>query len=193
MSSNAQSVSSQISPTGIWPVEYNKYHVTNNVLKQYITSVLPRTTPVYDFGCGMGTYMKYLISHGYKCTGYEGTYQKNNLPIKQQDITIELPPPETKGSVLCLEVMEHIPSNLENITLDNINNHCDTYLILSWAIPDQPGIGHINCRSEQYTVTTLSRYGFIYQKNDTQVIRNKINKSNKQLWFTKSLHIFKRC
>jgi len=193
MKLNVENDDGQISPTGIWPIEYNKYHVTSNILKQFILHILPNNVPVYDFGCGSGSYIKHLLSYGYSCIGYEGTYQKNELPIKQQDITIELPSPKTRGSVLCLEVMEHIPSKFEKITLDNIIKHCDNHLIISWGIVGQPGIGHVNCRSAWYVIRALSRYGFKLQKKETRTIRDQINRSNKQLWFTKSLYIFKRC
>jgi hypothetical protein len=46
--------------------------------------------------------------------------------------------------IISLEVALHIPEKYEAVYLDNILRHATKRIILSWAVPGQGGISHIN-------------------------------------------------
>jgi 2-polyprenyl-3-methyl-5-hydroxy-6-metoxy-1,4-benzoquinol methylase len=46
--------------------------------------------------------------------------------------------------IISLEVAEHIPEIYEAVYLDNIFRHAKEGIILSWAVPGQGGLSHIN-------------------------------------------------
>jgi hypothetical protein len=79
-----------------------------------------------------------------------------------------------KGQVLCLEVGEHIPLEYEQIFIDNVCRHCDSRMVLSWAIPGQGGIGHVNCRDNDYIIAQIARRGFVFNQLLTDYLRDDI-------------------
>ena len=46
--------------------------------------------------------------------------------------------------IISLEVALHIPEKYEAVYLDNILRHAKEGIILSWAVPGQRGLSHIN-------------------------------------------------
>lgn len=74
--------------------------------------------------------------------------------------------------VVSLEVGEHIPQEYESTFIQNLINAKEKGIILSWAIPNQPGRGHVNCRSNEYIRDRFHRYGLKsnYEKED--LLRN---------------------
>ena len=58
--------------------------------------------------------------------------------------------PGLHDAVLSLEVGEHIPEDYEDIYLENLDRHADKIIILSWAVPEQGGFGHVNERDNGY-------------------------------------------
>lgn len=64
--------------------------------------------------------------------------------------------------VLCLEVAEHIPMKHEAIFLDNLVRHAAHGIVLSWAVPESIGLGHVNGRRLSYVITALNQHGFAH-------------------------------
>jgi len=73
--------------------------------------------------------------------------------------------------VLSLEVLEHIPAQYESIVLDNINRAAGHGVVLSWAVPGQPGRGHVNCRSLAYAERAMSDRGFALDNSTSVMMR----------------------
>jgi len=50
-----------------------------------------------------------------------------------------------------LEVAEHIPKHLEERFTQTVHRHVKIggYLMLSWAVEGQGGLGHVNCRNNE--------------------------------------------
>ena len=46
-----------------------------------------------------------------------------------------------------MEVAEHIPSQFEAQFLMNLVQHAKKGILLSWGVPGQQGVGHVNCES----------------------------------------------
>ena len=48
--------------------------------------------------------------------------------------------------VICMEVAEHIPREFEHVFLLNLVASAQKGVLLSWGLPGQNGIGHVNLR-----------------------------------------------
>jgi len=138
-----------IAETGYWTTEDGKEHIHDGSLALSLVKFasMHRLTTVADFGCGLGNYVWQLKKSGLNAVGYDGNPNTEAL-TKGNCRTLELAKDfdlkKKFDLVLSLEVGEHIPAEFESVFLANITNHCRRYLVLSWAIPGQDGIGHVN-------------------------------------------------
>lgn len=134
-----------------------------------------------DLGCGPGWYVADLNQFGIDCVGLDGNpnviHQSENFPcavgkcrIMDLSKKIEL---EEKDLIFSIEVGEHIPQNKESIFLDNICNHANKYIVLSWASPNQKGDGHVNPHTSEYIIDSLKQRGFRYLEDISYYIRNQ--------------------
>jgi hypothetical protein len=62
--------------------------------------------------------------------------------------------------------------------------------VLSWAEVGQPGIGHVNCVSQEYAIENIKALGFQYDSTATAAARKNIDECTN--WFRKTLLIFDR-
>lgn len=164
-----------------WIVHWVK-QVTNNDLKVFI----------YDFGCGLGDYLKRFQDEGYvNLVGFEGdpAERSNFADIAKQDLT---EPFEVKQRGICLflEVAEHIPEQLIGVALSNVINACDKYLILSWAIRGQPGFGHVHCLDNHEVISELEQRGFVLLEKASLDARMAADDFTP--WFKDTIMIFER-
>lgn len=151
-------------------------------------------TPVIDFGCGDCYLLDYLHEAGFKVHGVDGYIPEHAKKLRHFSVfsrylwwldlsrIVELtnfkkingkPAPAgiLTGKVISLEVGEHIPAEYEQIFLDNLVRHCNSRLILSWAVPGQNGIGHVNCRPNDYVIAELDKRGFTFNASWTKTLR----------------------
>jgi hypothetical protein len=181
--------------TGIWEQEEaNQYHDFSYRLAQYIGQYLPKNKQVIDLGCGLATYLRYLHDIGFtKLLGVEGTQLTNfefgNILVHDLSIPIEI---DKKGNVICLEVGEHIAKEYEDVVIDNICKLCadDGFIIMSWAIPTQDGIGHVNCQHNIYILDKIAKKGFSLLLDDTLRVRGVVE--DRLNYFRNTLMIFKK-
>ncbi|MFZ4399385.1 MAG: hypothetical protein ACOYO1_05065 [Bacteroidales bacterium] len=184
---------STISNTGFWSGESVQIHHVHCVpLANWIIDYLKmeKNKPIYDFGCGLGNYLLSLHVAGFKnLTGFEGDvpFKKVFNNIKQQDLTKQFTVPE-KGNCIFLEVAEHVPVQFENQLLKNVLSSCNGKLIMSWAIRNQPGYGHINCYNNDEVIEKISSYGFNYLDKDSSNARSVI--VDTAHWFKSTIMIF---
>jgi 2-polyprenyl-3-methyl-5-hydroxy-6-metoxy-1,4-benzoquinol methylase len=180
-----------VKSTGIFtPKQAETEHRTSYRLAKKLSEVLPANKDVIDFGCGGGEYLKRLANFRYRVHGYEGQPPKDSPSfVKRQDITkkIEGLP---NGSVLCFEVMEHIPKELESAALSNISEACNGRLILSWAVNGQGGCGHVNEQDSHYVIPTIEKLGFKWNKTMTEELRGTAGAD--LWWFKNSIYVFDR-
>lgn len=166
-------------------------HQSSPMLAEWLKNYLNNKLPVIDFGCGNGFYLSELEKHDFICTGVEG-FRLNNFKNRNtiiQDLTkpFDL---KRRGSVLSLEVAEHLPKSAEQTFLDTITNHCNGDLIFSWALTGQPGVGHVNCVDQNYAISEIERRGFIFLPIQTQDARENIDECCN--WFQRTMLIFKK-
>jgi hypothetical protein len=182
----------QQTPKGAWDQwTADKYHQSSPALAEFLINYLKHSNYVYDFGCGNAFYISELAKEGFSCQGIEGFKLNNFL---HPNVTVaDLSKPMRclrTGSVISLEVGEHIPKEGEQVFLNNITSHCDSDLIISWALPDQPGIGHVNCQPQEYIIDQIEKRGFIFLPVNTLEARNNVDDNCD--WFRRTLLIFKR-
>lgn len=181
-----------VTNTGVWQQEEaDAYHQHSNNLANFLAEYLPKDKPVYDFGCGVAFYLHHLQKNGFACMGVEG-FALNNF-MHEQIVIADLTNPISvakKGSVICLECIEHIPKEFEQTVLDTITNACDKHLIFSWALPNQGGVGHVNLVPQEYAIAEVERRGFKYLPDVTKQVRGNIEDNTS--WFRTTLMIFER-
>jgi len=174
---------------GIWSIEeaasYDRFDAT---LAKCIVDTFSKPAKVNDIGCGQGRYCSYFEKAGWPDVGgYEGTPNTwgvfNN--IKQVDLSVPCSIPKS-DFVLSLEVGEHIPSKYENVFIQNITKSCTGKLIVSWALPEQGGPGHVNGRSNEYIIDKIVRCGFKYNKEQSEVLRESASLS----WLKHTIMVF---
>lgn len=180
-----------VSDNGAWIIDPDENpHFCIDRMSKILTSLVSKYKPslIYDFGCGQGQYPKYIRdATGIDVVGFEAYPDYSHYDnIKQIDLSksFTLEPADMSIS---LEVGEHIPAEFEQIFLDNLCNNTKKYLVLSWAIEGQDGIGHINCRNNDYIISELDKRGFSYDET-SEAIRDYED----LLWFKNTFMIFYR-
>ncbi len=174
---------------GIWTKQDAEHHQVSEKLAKWLSNNLPKDKPVLDFGCGIGYYVGYLEQNGFDAVGVDGN--DDTEIVCKNFIKQDLSKPfnlNKKGSVLSFETMEHIPKEFEHIAVQNLVNHCDGILIMSWASVGQPGIGHINCQNKKYVVDLFTEYGFVLAKYETLDIIENVDENCS--WFQRNLLVF---
>lgn len=181
----------KISNTGYWDAKNaHHHHVHSYILEKNLLALFDKELPINDFGAGLGMYSKFLTDNGHLCYAYEGDPPpKAVFPLQKQDLTV---PFEVlhKGNTLCLEVGEHIPPEYETVFLENLAENTLNMLVLSWAIPGQTGVGHVNELMNGEVVERLTRIGFVFNYTDTDWLRS-FNYTDAP-WFNNSLLVFEK-
>lgn len=184
---------------GIWLTETLTGHHYDPALGYAILQVLSYTSvkDIADFGCGPGWYTYFLYQHGYNINGYDGNPNVKEMSSKLfqdgfycqcVDLTEELTVQEPFDMILCLEVGEHIPREYEDIFLQNLVRNAQSYILLSWAVPNQSGNGHVNCHSNEYVIEKMKALGFYVNIPVSQYLRKKASLS----WFHNTIMFFQR-
>lgn len=179
--------------TGAWEKsEVEGQHAFSYRLAEYVSKLLPKNEPLYDLGCGLGTYSKYLRDVGFtNVTAVEGSDLEELFETKVEvhDLTEPIEP-KNPGNVLCLEVAEHVPGEYMDILLDNISKCCDGYLVMSWAVRGQDGFGHVNCMDNYEVIGMMQDKGFAFLWGPSREARAVIEPHCS--WFKNTILIFKK-
>lgn len=178
---------------GIWDQFLaDRYHQSSPKLALWLASFFDPNKHVLDFGCGNAFYIGELASVGFRCTGVEGYKLKKfyHDDILIHDLTKPINLHCSDGNVLSLEVGEHLPEAAEQIFLDTITSHCTGKLVMSWALPGQPGVGHINCKPQEYIMDEVKRRGFLLDVEATVDARKNVDDNTD--WFRRTLLVFQR-
>lgn len=184
-----------IHQTGYWHSDFAKeHHVHSQKLSNWIVNFLKedKTKLIYDFGCGMGTYLNDLYNNDHKnIIGLEAMPPKNDYPfsILSQNLAIPFSLGE-KGNVISLEVGEHIPPEYMGTFLSNLAIHCSNYLIISWAVRGQGGLGHYNELNNDEIIPLITNMGFEYMEESSMDARKDIE--DNFWWFKNTLMVFKK-
>ncbi|MES2731707.1 MAG: methyltransferase domain-containing protein [Bacteroidota bacterium] len=154
------------------------------ILKQH------KAKTVVDLGCGLGIYCQVFKLAGLSPTGYDGNPHTHGLTdgrcnVLDLSADIEI---GTFDWVISLEVGEHVPQEYEETFLNNIAKSAKQGIILSWAVPGQEGLGHVNNHTNEYIIEKVEALGFTYVEKASKSLRRKAELS----WFKNTLLVFLR-
>lgn len=168
------------------------WHQHSNILMVEILKLFPKHIPISDLGCGHNWYVGVLAAFGYKAFGIDIIDINQSQLFFKRDITELWDLSNIKPTnVISLEVGEHIPFKLSHTYLDNLCKHKGE-ILLSWAIPGQPGIGHINCQTNDWVCTEMLKRGYMIDDEITMRLRDAV-KTCHCSWFQNTLMYFKPC
>ncbi len=188
---------SMYTETGAWTFDNKKdlkdHHFFDKPLCKAFANFLKQECCrlLMDLGCGDGEYIWFLNSNTKICaTGIDGnpvTYTITNGFGTTADLTGDRTWRKADW-VLCLEVGEHIPAKYADQLLDNICSTAEKGVIMSWAIPGQDGLGHINCRTNHWVEKQMEKRGFTRVPMTEQLFRNVATIK----WFKDTLMVYRR-
>ena len=90
--------------------------------------------------------------------------------------------------VLCLEVGEHIPSNMEGMVIRNLHAHNCRGILLSWGGLGQHGLNHVNLHDREYLVGIFTELGYIFDEEENEEFRQSLEGT----WFSDTIMILRR-
>lgn len=155
-----------------------------------------RIQSITDFGAGIGQYGMALqdFSKTLVYRGYDGAPDVEDYTygyIKYLDMSSPANVPKSDW-VMSLNVGEHIPSNIEGNYIRNLHAHNCRGIILSWATPEQEGMGHVNLHYNEYLIRTFSGLGYIHDKTMSSIFHDALPNKGRDSSFKKSLMILRR-
>lgn len=187
----------KINPNGSWTTcNASEYLVDSNLAQGLVRFLLNKNAKsIIDLGAGSGYYSKVIKEFNIKVHAYDGNIYAPEISdglVQVKDLSIKQNLPKVDW-ILSLEVAEHIPKECENIFLFNVTNSAKEGLILSWAIPEHGGDGHINPRDNVYVIEKLRKLNFIFDKESTDYLRMFPNPYPLNCWwFSKTILVFER-
>jgi hypothetical protein len=158
---------SMIEQTGAWNIkgrDVKDHHFYDKKLCKALIRMLINENcfVLNDLGCGDGRYVRALDKVGINAKGFDGNINTPDI-TKGYGVVKDLSKPISIRScnwVLSLEVGEHIPSQFEKIFLDNLTASAHNGIVMSWAVPGQGGLGHVNCRTNYHIEMEMVKRGF---------------------------------
>jgi hypothetical protein len=192
-----------VNERGVWNLEDCKTHTFDGnlataIYDDYISKYNYKS--IADIGCGKGTYLKYYKmcdkNNSIKLLhGYEGTKNITKISDYKDIHTIDLTKPNSIKNkydlVTCIEVGEHIPKEYVDVFLDNLTKFVGRMLIITWAIPNQDGLGHVNCQYNSYVIDKLEQRNLTFNQKETCRLRSHEFKYYK--WYLRTnLMVFER-
>ena len=86
------------------------------------------------------------------------------------------------------EVGEHIPAEMSDAYRDNLARFGGD-ILMSWAVPGQAGIGHINCQTNDWVIEEMRKRGYKINWPETQRLRLVMQDCH-CTWFRNTLMYF---
>ena len=148
------------------------------------------TPSVIEFGSGTGKYLQYFLKKQINARGYDGVddiYKRSGGLVNHIELTVKNKLGEA-DYIVCLEVAEHIPKDFEQIFLENLVSHAKKAIVLSWAPPEQSGVGHVNTKKKEDVVQLMQVHGYKLDENSSKIIRDAATLP----WFKKNLLLFRK-
>lgn len=163
-------------------------------LSKAFVNFLPANKSVIDFGCGKGEYLDVLQRYKMKCFGYDGCVGVNEVSkfkgIKKLELhkkwVAKKGSPKPKGSVICIDVIEHIPENNEKTVLKNITDCCDGRLVIQWSANEDSE----NPKKSIHILPTIEGLGFEFNLNMTEKFRNEAGANIDR--YRRTIYVFDR-
>jgi len=184
----------KLSEAGFWTDDQRDSHITSEKLKDKLLKFYKSqgVNDVLDFGCGDGSYVKYLRDNDVNAIGID---RNNQLIGKDYYVDADLSIPfdlKMKGEFSqSFEVGEHIPYEKMGVFINNICNHSTRGVIISWALEGQGGDGHINEQDNEKIIIEFGKRGFEYDEIFSKYFKNEFY-GLYFMYFPDSIMVFKR-
>ena len=166
-------------------------HKIDGGLMDALPQIFEENSTVVDFGCGNADYVKNLIKSGFECEAYDGnpnTPEMTDGIGKVLNLSKDFDLGKTFDYVVSLEVAEHIPKKFQDVYVNNLIKHTDSYLIMSWALKGQGGDGHVNEQNEDYVLDLFNELGMTYHQDISKMLRDVAQLG----WFKKTIYVFSK-
>lgn len=144
-----------------------------------------------DIGCGPGGMVDLAIKKGIYAHGIDGDYTLNLNKdfFTVHDYTISpLVLPRNFDLIWCCEFVEHVEEKFMQNYLETFK--LGKYILLTYN--EGPGYHHVNCKPEIYWITNIEKYGFVYDKGETNNIRNSCTSVGRKAWVRNKGLFFKK-
>lgn len=152
---------------------FDEWQLDKGLLRGLLRDVLPLDSTIADFGAGSGHYAKWLNDTGLvQAFAYDGSPEielVTNGAVSSADLAKQLELGRMFDWVLCLEVAEHIPPDLTQTFLRNLDAHAGEGVVISWARPGLQGMGFANPRSEQEAIDLLQQHTGLHLDADLTI------------------------
>ncbi len=166
------------------------WHQHSSRLMKAILEIWTKDITIKDLGCGHNYYAGVLNTLGYNAIGFDLIDINKSEYFIKADLCLDSIYSFQKTNIISLEVGEHIPYNYCFSYLDNIKNAaCGGDIILSWAVPGQLGIGHINCQTNQWVIDQMKQRGYELNHDKTIFLRDNVIDCHCD-WFRNTLMYF---
>jgi predicted transcriptional regulator YdeE len=164
-----------------------------NKVLEIVIDTLPEIRSAVDFGCGVGTWLSVLKSHGVsELQGLDGPWVKSELlEISKnsfRQINFEEPIELNKryDLAITLEVAEHLTDAVADKFVSSLVRASD-FILFSAAIPHQGGDGHVNEQWPDYWSNLFAQKGYVA----LDFIRSKIWDDRKvPIWYRQNIFLF---
>ncbi len=91
--------------------------------------------------------------------------------------------------VMSIEVAEHVPLELEARFLKNVVSHAKLGLVVSWALPDQPGHHHVNGKTAAGVMDAFAPFKVACDDAMTMHLREVAGST---WWLEKTIYVFRK-
>ncbi|XP_059178587.1 uncharacterized protein LOC131957810, partial [Physella acuta] len=148
---------------------------------------------VGSFGDGPGAYKRHLdtLKEVKSYTAYDGA-PYCELVTNGTVIFLDLTVPQYNlpifDWVISVEVGEHIPAKFEDIYLDNLARHAREGIVLSWAVPGQGGLSHVNTKPLEAVKDQMKKRGFLINLSASTPLREAAT----FYWLKANVYVYNR-
>jgi cyclopropane fatty-acyl-phospholipid synthase-like methyltransferase len=182
-----------INERGYWMEKDSHEHKYDSPLNNELVKILKETNceSIIDLGCGPGLYSKVFVNENFDCQCYDGnpyTPEESDGLCSVLDLSEPFDLNKKYDCVLSLEVGEHIPKQYETIFIDNLLNHSNKAIILSWATIGQGGHGHVNEQPNNYIENLFTPHGYIRNLEYEKRLRDSAH----WWWFKNTIMFFEK-
>ncbi|XP_067672911.1 uncharacterized protein [Haliotis asinina] len=188
----SKSHKTSVAVTGGWCKSTGGQHRCDKRLAVQLSHLFQNQT-VASFGDGPGDYKKFLdATHQLRAyDAYDGApygRETSGGVVQFADLTVPLYGLPLYDWVISLEVAEHIPARYEDVYFDNVVRHARKGVVLSWAVPGQKGVQHVNNRPLEYVQNLFLSKGF-----DTDIVASKkLQRKAGFPWLKQNIYVYRR-
>lgn len=170
-------------------------HFLDKHVAEVVLSVIGQRGSVLDVGAGSGQYCYFFAKKrdaSATCDSVDCALNVESFTqgrVKWADLTqpLLLDRHEKYDWVLSLEVGEHLPAQYEDQFFRTLHELNTCGVLLSWAIENQPGKGHVNTHNNDYVTAKMQALGYVLDGNVTERART----GAEHWWFEKSFMAFR--